>query len=276
MANKPLHHLDANEPNPYQVLEVSRQATQEEIKQAYRRLVKQFHPDRYPHTQTLNSSGQIYPNQHGPRQNPNQHGPRQNPSHNPSQTSANHYNHELIAKINAAYEILGDPHHRLVYDQQLQVSTQGLERAAAAQSQHQQRPTSRDTDAHLAAWLQNTYRPVNQFILTILKPLTLQLENLAADPFDDDLLSDFQAYLDDCREQLANARQCFQSMPNPANLAGVAANLYYCLNQISDGLDDLEMFPRSYDDHYLHTGQELFRIAKGLRREAAASISHLG
>jgi molecular chaperone DnaJ len=241
------HSLGHNDPNPYQVLEVPPQATQSEIKQAYRRLVKQFHPDCSPQTHPHNG-----------------------------QNNHSQNNHELIAKINAAYEIVGDPQHRQAYDQwRLQFSTQGLERAAAAQSQHQQRPSSRDTDAHLAAWLQHTYRPVNQLILTILKPLADQLEDLAADPFDDQLVSDFQAYLEDCREQLANARQCFQAMPNPSNLAGVAANLYYCLNQISDGLDDLEMFPLSYDDHYLHTGQELFRIARGLRREAAASISHL-
>jgi molecular chaperone DnaJ len=61
-------------------------------------------------------------------------------------------------------------------------------------------------------------------------------------------------------------------MPNPSNLAGVAANLYYCLNQIEDGLDDLEMFLLNYDEHYLHVGQELFRIARGLKREAAIGV----
>lgn len=64
-------------------------------------------------------------------------------------------------------------------------------------------------------------------------------------------------------------------MPNPANLAGVAAHLYYCLNQVGDGLDELEFFTLNYDDHYLHTGQELFRIAEGLRWEAATAIQDL-
>lgn len=35
--------------NPYEVLGVSEQDTDEEIKAAYRRLVKKYHPDRYPH-----------------------------------------------------------------------------------------------------------------------------------------------------------------------------------------------------------------------------------
>jgi len=34
--------------DPYQILEVSPNATKEEIRNSYRRLVKKYHPDRYP------------------------------------------------------------------------------------------------------------------------------------------------------------------------------------------------------------------------------------
>ena len=33
--------------NPYKVLEIDENATQEQIKEAYRRLVKKYHPDKY-------------------------------------------------------------------------------------------------------------------------------------------------------------------------------------------------------------------------------------
>jgi molecular chaperone DnaJ len=61
-------------------------------------------------------------------------------------------------------------------------------------------------------------------------------------------------------------------MPNPPSVAGAAAHLYYCLNQIGDGLDELEYFPLNYDERYLHMGQELFRIATGLHCEAQESL----
>ncbi|MBE9181803.1 J domain-containing protein [Oculatella sp. LEGE 06141] len=237
----------AHSSNHYETLDISPTASQSDIKRAYRRLAKQFHPDT-----------------------------------NQAATS-----HEQITQINAAYEVLGDPQQRKSYDRQLNYQTQleavGVEvsssasdrqrRAAAAQSQYRRRHRSgRDSDEQLQQWLQRVYQPVNRMLSQILNPLQDQLDDLAADPFDDELLEDFQSYLDDCRIDLQKAQGLFRSMPNPSTVAGVAAHLYYCLNQVGDGIDELERFTSSYDEHYLHTGQELFRIANGLRREAQGAI----
>lgn len=235
--------------NHYETLDINPTASQAEIKQAYRRLAKLFHPD---------SNREIA-------------------------------NHDRITRINAAYEVLGDPQRRRSYDREQSFSgrvgagayaTSNTEtwqsrqqHAAAAQNQYwQRRQTGRDTDEQFQQWLNQVYQPVNRMLWHILNPLKEQIDDLSADPFDDELLEDFQTYLDECRNYLQNAQQSFRSMPNPANVAGVAAHLYYCLNQVGDGIDELERFTSSYDEHYLHTGQELFRIAKGLRREAQAAI----
>jgi molecular chaperone DnaJ len=238
--------------NHYDTLEVNQTASQAEIKQAYRRLAKKFHPDS---NRELN-------------------------------------NHERISRINVAYEVLGDPHQRRSYDYQLHATGRGTvpveetvsyadsyterqRRATAAQKQYQQRQTGRDSDEHLARWRKQVYQPVNRLLNQILKPLREQIDDLAADPFDDELLEVFQAYLEDCRTFHQQAQRAFRSMPNPANVASVAAHLYYCLNQVSDGIDELERFISCYDEHYLHTGQELFRIAAGLRREAQAAMREI-
>jgi molecular chaperone DnaJ len=217
--------------NHYQTLEIDPRATQAEIKQAYRRLAKRFHPDR-----------------------------------------SGHDNRDRMARINAAYEVLKDEQRRQRYDRQhhaaFRTTAQPTAKAYAGQ-----RSRGRSTDEHLQAWLQWVYGPVNDWVESILEPLPDQLDQLADDPFDDELIEAFQDYLNDCRQSLTEAQRCFRSMPNPANLAGVAASLYHCLNQLADGIDQLEFFTLNYDDAYLHTGQELFRIATGLYWEAEVAMN---
>jgi molecular chaperone DnaJ len=238
--------------NHYETLGISPAATQAEVKQAYRRLVKQFHPDKHP------------------------------------QTAGDQ--HDQMARINAAYEVLGDPQHRRHYDRQRthsylrwatdarssQASTPEHSWSAEAQQRYQaQRQATRETDHHIQAWLQGVFEPISHALHWILDSLQAQIDQLSADPFDDQLMEAFQDYLHTSRQALALAQRRFHSMPNPANLAGVAAHLYYCLNHVGDGIEELEFFTLNYDDHYLHTGQELFRIAQGLQWEAENAIRHI-
>jgi len=219
--------------NHYDTLDISRTATSAEIKQSYRRLAKLFHPDSNRETA----------------------------------------DHEQIVRINAAYEVLSDPQRRRTYDQKLhQVDSENRQQRAAKAQTHYRRQTGQAADEQLQQWLQQVYVPVNRLVCRILNPLAEQIEELSADPFDDELMTDFQSYLEDCRGYLNQAQLVFRSLPNPATVAGVAAHLYYCLNQLGDGIEDLNLFTLNYDDHYLHTGQELFRIAAGLRREAQAAM----
>lgn len=231
--------------NHYQTLDIQPDATQAEIKQAYRRLAKKFHPDTNQATS----------------------------------------NHDKISQINAAYEVLGDPQSRRSYDQELEYSAAGFsqtgmrsrrQRTEAAQEHYRkQRQAEQDADNQLKLWLKRVYTPVNRTLNQILRPLKSQINELAADPFDDELMENFQAYLEDCKDLLAKARRTFESIPNPPSAARVAANFYHCLNQLSDGIDELEYFTLNYDDHHLRNGRELFRIAAGLRREAMAAVREL-
>ncbi|MEH2177385.1 J domain-containing protein [Nostoc sp.] len=225
--------------NHYETLKVSPSASQAEIKQAYRRLVKLFHPDSNQETA----------------------------------------DREQIIRINAAYEVLGDNQNRRNYDQELQDDSQKLksdrqQRTASAQQHYQtRRKTGRDVDEQVEEWLRQVYQPVNRLLCTILYSLEEQMEQLAADPFDDELLDEFQEYLKTCRDDLKQAQTTFRSLPNPPSLARTAAHLYYSLDQVADGLDELGYFPLNYDERYLHTGHELFRIASRLHCEAQASVT---
>ena len=224
--------------NHYQTLQITPQATQEEIKLAYRRLAKQFHPD----SQTENTGC------------------------------------DKIIALNAAYEILGDRKNRRLYDRQQQlgqtndffVSRQA--RNAAAQKQHQQRRASTNPEVSYQQWLREIYHPIDSLIEKIVQPLETEIEELSADPFDDFLMEDFGSYLDRCNEYWQQAQKILASKPNPAQLAGVAANIYYCLNHIGDGIKELQWFTMNYNDQYLHTGQEIFRIARKLHYQARERV----
>ena len=225
--------------NHYQTLEVDQKATQAEIKQAYRNLVKRFHPDTHRDTA----------------------------------------NHEQIVLLNSAYEVLSDPQQRRSYDQQLlsQFSDESFikrqQRNSQAQERYRsQRQTGIEQDTHLHKWFREVYQPVNKLVSTILYSLESQIEELSADPFDDELMAVFQDYLEDCHSKLKQAQKTFASQPNPRKMAGTATSLYYCLNQLGDGIEELKMFTLSYDEYYLNTGRELFRISTGLYWEAQTSV----
>jgi molecular chaperone DnaJ len=217
----------------YQILQINLEATAEEIKQSYRRLAKEFHPD-------LNQ---------------------------------NRDNHDRIVKINAAYEVLSDPRQRQAYDRQLDPNAAiPPQQQAQAKSPRRPRTVGRELDEDLLLWLNQVYTPVNRTINWIIKPLKSQINELSADPFDDILMANFEAYLTECQRHIDKADKIFHSLPNPSPAAKVAADLYYCINQLNDAIKELNYYAMNYDDSYLHTGQEMFKIAAQLQKEAQRNV----
>jgi molecular chaperone DnaJ len=231
--------------DPYKTLEVGPSATLAEIKQAYRRLAKQFHPD--------------------------------------SQHEMAH--HDRITRVNAAYALLKDSNRRQSYD--LNPHSDGAEvfntdptvrhqRTQATQDRYRQdRQTRREADVQFEEWVKRVYTPINRELTKIVRRLQTEITTLSADPYDDELMEGFQLYLEECREVLGKAQKVFRSMPNPANVAGVAAHLYYCLNHIEDGLNEFDWFTQCYEDSYIASGKEMFRKSAGLRREAQSALKML-
>ncbi|WP_069790904.1 DnaJ domain-containing protein [Cyanobacterium sp. IPPAS B-1200] len=223
----------------YQILEIQSSASAEEVKRAYRRLVKKYHPDSQEETA----------------------------------------NHEEIIKINAAYEVLGDQKNRLNYDRTLankqynSVNYRQSKSESASQYYHAERRSHQAQDISQFEWLNNVYAPLNYLIEEIINPLEDELDELSADPFDDDLMSIFCNYLDNCQGYYERGKSILKSQPNPRRYAGVAANCYYCLNHISDAIEELQRFTMSYDYDCLHTAQELFRLAMEVNEEARYMVN---
>jgi molecular chaperone DnaJ len=222
----------------YQTLQVSPRATANEIKQAYRQLAKQHHPD------VSASDG------------------------------------DRFIEINGAYEILGDARRKQDYDRSLQQNIpldleEKLQRNRAEPRTTQPPVRTTDIDSQIEMWLNGVYAPVNRSITAIVKPFKNKLIELSADPYDDDLMGSFEAYILDCQRHLKKAERVFHNFPNPSNLAGIAANLYHCLNQISDAIEELSRYTTCYNEDYLHRGQELFKIAVDLQKDAKKQLKSI-
>ena len=217
----------------YQVLQVHAKATAEEIKQSYRQLAKKFHPD----------------------------------------VNGGKANADLIIKINAAYEVLGDDLKRREYDYFLQPEIIiPRQQQAGAHIPRRPRTVGNEVDEDLILWLNQVYTPINRTIGWIIKPLKMQIQELSADPFDDELMGRFESYVNECQQHLQKIDKVFHSMSNPALLAEIAANLYYCINQVADGVKELNFYVMNYDESCLHDGVEMFKIAAQLQKETNKKI----
>lgn len=233
-------------PTHYELLEVSATATGDEIKQSFRRLAKIFHPDRH--------------------------------SNSTQQTQFL----EKFQILSAAYEVLSDSHQRRVYDQMLrygpgQSTETRTDRTEAARRQYNARrkQETAEPDDLLEQWMKRVYKPVVRMMGEILKPLRSQIKALSADPFDDELMDAFMAYIEECRTKIDKSQMVACTLPNPPIAAAVSANLYYCMHQLADALNELDFFTQNYDETYLHDGIEMFRIAEDLRKEAMSGARSL-
>ena len=217
----------------YQVLQVSQQATADEIKQSYRRLAKEFHPDL-----------------------------------NGGKTDA-----ERIIKLNAAYEVLGDERQRRAYDYLFSpAATIPRQQSDPNHAPRRPRTVGRELDEDLVLWLNQVYQPINRMVNWIIKPLKTQIHELSADPFDDELMGNFETYVNTCQQHLQKIDKIFHSMPNPSLLAEIAANLYYTIDRVSDGVKELNFYIMNYDESYLHDGIEMFKIAAQLQKETNRKV----
>jgi len=172
-----------------------------------------------------------------------------------------------IVALNAAWEVLRDGERRRRYDAEHQGRRVGV--GADAHLGKKRRAgtgSSRQADGLLLEWLQQVYGPIDRGLGQVINPFAAQLRALAADPYDDQLMEAFCAFLQESQARMARADQLYRSKACPAAAKGFSLSLYHCLSQVQDALMELERYTLGYVDDYLRDGREMLREAK-LRRD---------
>ena len=164
-----------------------------------------------------------------------------------------------ILELNAAWEVLGDPDRRAEHDRLHSTAVRSSRAARKATAQ------AARGDAELLAWLQQVYGPIDRLLAQVINPFPAQLRALSADPYDDQLMEAFCAFLEQSQARMEKVETLYRSLAAPASAHGFSLSVYHCLSQVQDALLELERYTMGYVDSYLRDGREMLREAKQRR-----------
>ncbi len=202
--------------DPYQILKVDPSANLEDIKKAYRQLVKIHHPDKGGDTQ-------------------------------------------VMLEINAAWEILKKKHKSLNLNK--------INNSKIYNQKEYKKETNNYTKSEdIKIWFKNIYVPIDKLLGQIINPLASKIKDLSADPYDQILMDSFCLYLEKSKNKIKKVKIIYTSIASPSSIKAFSLDLYHCLSQVEDGLNELERYTMGYVDNYLHDGKSMISEAKKKRR----------
>jgi len=201
---------------PYQILKVHPSAKLEDIKKAYRELVKIHHPDK---------------------------------GGDP----------KVMLEINAAWEILKKKHKNL------NLNTINNPKVYKKTNYKKEQPNYSNSE-DIKKWFHNIYLPIDKLLGQIINPLASKIKDLSADPYDEILMDSFCSYLEKSKDKIKKVKIIYTSMASPSLVKDFSLDLYHCLSQVEDGLNELERYTMGYVDNYLHDGKSMISEAKKKRK----------
>lgn len=167
---------------------------------------------------------------------------------------------EEMLLINEAYETLKDKKKRSAYDVRIGVTVSIKPFKMEAHNEDQAR----------AVFLAKVFHPSRLAIGKVLSNYSKQIKILSADPYDDELLDQFQEYLDEFEAALRKSSNLFSKNQTPTTLEPAALMMRHCIAQASDALDDMRRFCQNYNYDHLSTAEALLGIAHDLSKKAYA------
>ena len=169
--------------------------------------------------------------------------------------------------IQNAWETLNDPVQKQQYDKNLFSLKQksNLNNKNWEEKVNTKKYSSKTKDNEVKNWIKNIYIPTNRFISQIIKPLSQEIKELSADPYDEELMDKFCSYISLSQKKIEKVDKLYKSISVPNSISSLGLDLYHCFSQVKDALSELDKYTQGYVDDYLFDGKEMMKEAKRIQ-----------
>ena len=173
--------------------------------------------------------------------------------------------------IQVAWETLNDPFKKEQYDKTLFSLSQksDLNNENWQNRVNTNKYSSTIKDKEVKNWIKNIYNPINKFISQIIKPLSQEIKELSADPYDEELMDKFCTYINLSQKKIEKVDKIYKSISVPNSISSLGLDLYHCFSQVKDALSELDKYTQGYVDDYLFDGKEMMKEAKRIQSKMA-------
>ena len=174
---------------------------------------------------------------------------------------------ERFLAIQGAWETLNNPLKKAQYDKALfsikqssNFNTENWEEKV-----NTKKYTSTIKDNEVKNWIKNIYTPINRLLSQIIKPLSQEIRELSADPYDEELMDNFCNYINTSQKKIEKVVVIYRSQSVPRSISSLGLDLYHCFSQVKDALSELDKYTQGYVDDYLFDGKEMMKEAKRIQ-----------
>ena len=163
----------------------------------------------------------------------------------------------LMLEINSAWETLKKKHKNLNLNK-----VNNLE----VYNQYKKEANNFSNSEDVKKWFKNVYLPIDKLLGQIINPLSSKIRDLSADPYDQLLMDSFCMYIEKSKDKINKIKKIYTSFSSPSIIRNFSLDLYHCLSQVEDGINELERYTMGYVDNYLHDGKSMIALAKKKRK----------
>ena len=173
--------------------------------------------------------------------------------------------------IQDAWETLNDPIKKEQYDKTLFSfqNSSNFKNEKWEEKVNTKKYSSKNKDKEVKNWIKNIYNPANRLISQIIKPLSQEIKELSADPYDEELMDNFCEYIILSQKKVEKVDKLYKSISIPSSISSLGLDLYHCFSQVKDALSELEKYTQGYVDDYLFDGKEMMIEAKRIQSKMA-------